>query len=256
MRSCLTPAWSRRREDPRAPRLKPHVIRTFEAMANSEQMKNVLERVVLLPVRLRHRRRARPKHKARAAALATVTNTLKQARELKSENLKTVFNVGLFLLLLDQDLADFSDDLLGAIGDRCRRFVAKHEAVLLYEAAEDVPQLLGKEFRQAAEALGTPEDLMKRLNDVSSDLSKFWEEHREFLRAIRNAVAAHREYDALRYREILEALEPLEVMRRAADLSGHLERLISVLSGIALLTASPVAIVRDMLESRTKMRAG
>jgi hypothetical protein len=218
-------------------------------MSKSDQLKNLLERVVLLPVRLRHRNRVRPKHKARAAALVTITNTMQRARELKSENVRRVFNVGLYVLLLDQDLADFTDDLVSSIGDRRRRFIAKYEAVLLYEAAEDVPQLLGKEFREAVKVLGTPDNLMNRLNDVSSDLNKFWQQHREFLGVVRNAIAAHREHDALRYREVLEALEPLEVMRRAADLSGHLERLIGVITEIALLTASPAAILRDMLRS-------
>lgn len=225
-------------------------------MSQSEQLKNLIERVVLLPVRLRHRRCARPKHKARAAALATIANTLRQAGHLKAESVRRVFNVGLYLLLMDQDLADFTDDLVNAIGDRRRRFIAKHEAVLLYEAAEDLPQLLGKEFRQAVMALGTREDLMTQLNQVSSDLNKFWQQHREFLGTVRNAVAAHREHDALRYVETLQALAPLEVMRRAADLSGLLERLIGVLTEIALLSVSPAAIVRDMLNSSKTAGAG
>src|SRR5260370_27892733 len=84
----------------------------------SEQLKNVIERVVLLPVRLRHRRGARPKHKARIAALATTTATLQKALGLKAESTCTVYNVALYLLLLDQDLAYFTDDLVYAIGDR------------------------------------------------------------------------------------------------------------------------------------------
>jgi len=49
-------------------------------MELSEQLRNVVERVLLLPVRVRHRRGARPKHKARIAALATTTATLQKAR--------------------------------------------------------------------------------------------------------------------------------------------------------------------------------
>jgi hypothetical protein len=221
-----------------------------------EQLKNVIERAVLLPVRLRHRRRAHLKHKPRAEALATTTKTLEQATALKAESVRRVYNVALYLLLLDQDVADFTDDLVNAIGDRRRRFIAKHEAVLLYEAAEDLPQLLGKEFRRAVVALRTPEDLVKGLNDVSSDLNKFWQQQCEFLRSIRNAVAAHREQDALRYQQILEAVEPVEVMQRAADLSVHLERLITVLTKIALLTSSPAAIMQDMLSSSQRVDAG
>ena len=218
-------------------------------MQLSEQLKNVVERVVLLPVRFRHRRRASPKHKARIAALATTTATLQKARDLKAEGTRTLYNVGLYLLLLDQDLAYFTDDLVYAIGDRRRRFVAKHEAILLYEAAEDLPQLLGKRFRVAVSGLNAPQELGETLGAVSSDLNAFWQRHREFLGAIRNAVAAHREQDALRYQELLDAIEPLAVMRRAADLSTLLQRLIGVITQIALLNAGPASILQDMLGS-------
>lgn len=121
--------------------------------SQSEQLKNWIERIVLLPVRLRHRREARAKRKARADALKTVRHTLQGAIQLKAGSATKVFNVGMYLLLLDQDIAYFTDDLVCAIGDRRRAFLAKHEAVLLYEAAEDLPQLLGRDFREAVKAL-------------------------------------------------------------------------------------------------------
>src|SRR5215813_10267825 len=129
-----------------------------------EDLKNWIERVVAFPFRLRHKIRAIEKHKARAEALKTVRKTLEGAARLNAANTKTVFNVGLYVLLLDQDLAFFTDDLVLAIGDRRRAFVAKHEAILLYEAAEDLPQLLGRDFRDAVKALGATPEQLDRLN--------------------------------------------------------------------------------------------
>jgi hypothetical protein len=119
----------------------------------SERVKNAIERIVLLPVRVRHRRKARAKHRARIDVLTTLRRTLEGAARLKAGNTTTVFNVGMYLLLLDQDIAYFTDDLICAIGDRRRAFLAKQEAILLYEAAEDLPQLLSREFRGAVNAL-------------------------------------------------------------------------------------------------------
>jgi len=198
-------------------------------------LKHALERVVLLPVRMRHRRSAKAKQRVRLDALATVRRTLGQADQLNAIGLRTVFNVGLYLLLLDDDLAQFTDDLVCAIGDRRRAFVAKHEAILLYEAGEDLPQLLGHDFRQAVTDLGASPEQFQRLNAASSDLNEFWREERQFLGEIRNALSAHREHDALAYVTALEQLKPLDVMRRAADLSGRMERLVNVLADIALL---------------------
>lgn len=217
-----------------------------------EQLKNWIERLVLLPVRLRCRARSRPKSKARALALETTRNTLRSATQLNSGNLKTVFNVGMYLLLLDQDLAFFTDDLVCAIGDRRRAFIAKHEAVLLYEAAEDLPQLLGREFRNAVKAVGASEDLLDRLNSVSSDFNTFWQTHREFLGTLRKTLAAHRDHDALLYSESLQLLKPLEVMARAADLSELINRLVGILIELTRLTANPTNILRDMMASSKK----
>lgn len=170
---------------------------------------------------------------------------------MNARDTQTVFNVGLYLLLLDQDLADFSDDMVFAIGDRRRRFVVKHLAILLYEAAEDLPQLLGREFRNAVKGLGANADQPKELNEASSGLNRFWQDHREFLGEIRKALSAHREHDALLYAEKLKSLRPLDIMRLGAEFSGHLERLIAVLIDLASLTQGVPAILGDMRRSRT-----
>lgn len=180
-----------------------------ERVSQNEELKNHIERVVSFRNRRRARAGAREKTKVRTAALAAVRKTLQQASDANAKNIKTVFNVSLYVLLLDQDLAYFTNDLVQATGDRRRAFIAKQEAVLLYEAAEDVRQLLGKEFRTALKALNVPQEIIDRINAVSTGLDKFWDKHRGFLKTIRNVLAAHRDHDALRYVSDLESLKPL-----------------------------------------------
>ena len=157
--------------------------------------------------------------------------------------------MALYLLQIDQDLAYFTTDMVDAIGDRRRAFVAKHEAVLLHEAAEDIPQLLGKKFRDAIAALSVPPERLQAINAVSADLNKFWRTHREFLGRIRNVLAAHREQDALAYANALDSIKPLEVMHRAAELSQLLEILIQQLIAMGQLTSSPAVILTDIVRS-------
>ena len=220
-----------------------------------ERLKEAIEWVVLLRVRVRHRRTAKKKRHARQQTIATTHRTLNGAKGLNAKSIQAVFNVALYLLLMDDDLAYFTDDLGYAIGESRRRFLAKNEAILLYEAAEDLPQLLGKDFRAAVTALGADDALKKRLNEASSGLHRFWDEHREFLNGIRNAIAAHREHDALSYVDKLEAVKPLEVMGLAAEFSGLLERLIGVLTDIAKLTVGIPAVIGDMKRSSAKKGA-
>ena len=139
--------------------------------------------------------------------------------------------------------------MVAVIGDRRRAFVAKHEAVLLYEAAEDIPQLLGKKFRDAIAGLSVPPERLQAINAVSADLNKFWRTHREFLGRIRNVLAAHREQDALAYANALDSIKPLEVMHRAAELSQLLEILIQQLIAMAQITSSPAVILTDIVIS-------
>lgn len=215
-----------------------------------ERLKNAIERVVFLPMRIRHRKSAHAKHKARAAALANVRSVLERVTQLNSKSVRIVFNVGMYVLMLDQDLADFADYLVHATGDRRRAFIAKHEATLLYEAAEDLPQLLGRDFRSGVQLLGASQKQLARLNSVASELSKFRHDHREFLGTIRNALAAHRDHDALCYAQNLELLKPLEVMARAAELSDLLNRLVGLLTEFAYLTANPILVLQDIVASR------
>jgi hypothetical protein len=84
----------------------------YERILRNEQLKNAIERIVLSRFRLRHRINARPKNKARASALVSVRQTLEKAAKLNAKNIKTVFNVSLYILLLDQDLAYFTGDLV------------------------------------------------------------------------------------------------------------------------------------------------
>ena len=106
--------------------------------------------------------------------------------------------------------------------------------------------------RNAVKALGASPEQLSRLNAVSSELNRFWQGHREFLGTIRNALAAHRDHDALRYADALDTLNPLEVMARATELSQLLECLAGGVTELASLAAWPAALIRDMVASRKK----
>src|SRR5258705_11009877 len=80
-----------------------------ERFAESEELKNAVEQVVLLRNRIRSRAEMRKRNKVRVAALATVRQTLERAEKANAKNIATIFNVALYLLLLDQDLAYFSN---------------------------------------------------------------------------------------------------------------------------------------------------
>src|SRR5438045_3321857 len=83
-----------------------------ERVFDNEELKNQIERVVNFRKRRRAEGSAREKTKARIRALAVIRKTLQQASDTNAKNIKTIFNVGLYVLLLDQDLAFFTNDLV------------------------------------------------------------------------------------------------------------------------------------------------
>ncbi len=166
-----------------------------------ERLKNGIERLVFLRMRLRHRARASAKYKARTEAIDSVRRFFSRVAGMNIERIKRVYNLVFYLLLVDQDLADFADSLIFATGDRRRAFFAKHEAVLVYEAADDLRSLMGRDFREALKSFGTTDKQFAEINKACSALKSFWDDHHQFLNSIRNALAAHRERDALQYVE-------------------------------------------------------
>jgi hypothetical protein len=221
-----------------------------------DQVPEWIERIVMIPFRLRGRRQARAKTKARLQALATTHKTLKNARNLGAQGVADVFNAALYVILFDQDIADITDALLHTTGERRRRFFAKFEAMVMYEVLEDLQHILGGTFHQALDGLGVPEPAVRRLKDAKKALSSFWISEQDFLSGVRNGLTAHRETDALTYIRQLEELKPLEVMKRAADLSSLLSALIRSFTDIAIHCVGPATILRDMSASRKRPASG
>jgi len=218
-------------------------------MDKHESFKHLIEWIIFLPVRLKRRSASRFHYRIRSQAIESVRRALHGFSNLKADSHRVVYNVALYLLLLDQDLSDFTDDLINSIGEHRRKYLAKYEATLLYEAAEDLPHLLGRDFRNAVKMLGASEEQQLCLNAASSDLNHFGQSEKEFLGKIRNALAAHREQNALAYIEALDQVIPLHVMRRAADLSAHLNRLSNVITEIAQRSTGTSSLIHDMLET-------
>ena len=221
----------------------------IQNLKENETLQDFIDCIVLFPMRFRSRRSFRLKHQERVKALESVRKVLINAEAINAENSKKILDLAFYALLLDQDLAYFTEAIVLAVGDRRRRFFAKNEAILLYEVAKDLPHKLGKDFRQAVSKIGASSCLVADLNSVSSDLNKFWQGYQTFLGSIRNKLAAHREQDSLKYSEFLETLNPLEIMRIGAEFSQLLERLVSVIIQLTQLTAIPKVIIEDILNS-------
>jgi hypothetical protein len=152
----------------------------------------------------------------------------------------------MYVLLLDQDLVTFSRDFLFANTKHRRYFIGRHLAVVLYEASQDLPTLIGGAYRVALRNVELPQDLLGRLNSISKELNEFKRSHQGMLGTIRNMVTAHRDKDVARQLATLDSLDPMSVFRLAAELSSPLNDLIKFQTVVTLHTGNPKVILREL----------
>lgn len=92
------------------------------------------------------RRAERKRSPTRERVISLVQSRHKEAKERGLVHYERVYNVSLYVFVLDYDIAVSSRHYTAAYRTWEKKFAARQLAVLLYEAAEDLPQLLGKDF--------------------------------------------------------------------------------------------------------------
>jgi hypothetical protein len=223
--------------------------------AHRTQMKELIESVVLLPVRLRTFLKDRRRRPVAEDALRTIRRTHDQAVALGLIDLGRLYNVAMFIVLLDDDLSQLSSDMVRASHEGRRKFVARQMAVLLYEVAEDLPQLLGKDFRRGLVALDVDSDAIVSLNQITKGFARFWTQHSTQLEEIRSLAGAHRDHDAIAQLTLLDTLKPLQIFGLAAEFSASLRELVDWISAVMLSTGGVDAIMRQFVnKGRSRAR--
>jgi len=213
---------------------------------------SLLLQIYLLPYRIRFRWRNRRRQKISGDAIKATRSRLEEARRCGSINLDKVYNVGLYIALFERDLSAYSSYLFLSKTTWHRQFAARGMAVLLYEGCEDIPELLGKEFRNCLKDLGLGDSWFQQLNDIASGLNKFKLMHSEFLKRVRNYVGAHREKNALAQIEVLDILNPIDVYRLGAAFSEPLRAFFNFQIKLMQYVKHPGVIFREAMKIAEK----
>ncbi|MGB4068516.1 MAG: hypothetical protein WBK08_10845 [Nitrospira sp.] len=130
-----------------------------------------------------------------------------------------------------------------------RKFVARQMAVFLYEASEDLTQLLGHNYREAIRSLGIADELFHELGQISRQLNRFKEANQDFLKRIRTFVGAHRDHNAAVQLDILDNLEPLKVYSLAGDFYAPLKSLVDLQVRLIPLIGNMNSLLKQYLKT-------
>ena len=95
-------------------------------------------------------------------------------------------------------------------------------AMTMLECVEDIPQVLGKEFRSALFSIDSDAAKKTQLNNFISQLTNFRKTHEHDLRYIRIIAAAHRDHDVKRQLEVIETIDTRRLMDLSKELAGIL----------------------------------
>lgn len=164
----------------------------------------------------------RKREKARVLQLQKTIEAIRRAHQQASdanlEHFTRLRNVSLFILVMEYDLSVLSQYYVKTNTIYWEnKFFARQVAAFLYEASEDIPQLLGKEFKASLKTIPLWDEAEKELTKISKELNRFKITHREMLHEIRNFVLAHRDHNALKQMEIIDNLNPDKIYALLGD---------------------------------------
>jgi len=107
-------------------------------------------------------------------------------------------------------------------------------AMTMIECVEDIPQVLGKDFRNALSSVDSDAEKKKRLNEFTSRLADFRKTHEHDLRYVRTIAAAHRDHDVKRQLEVIETIDTRRLMDLSQELIGILVLFTEVMTDVLM----------------------
>jgi hypothetical protein len=103
--------------------------------------------LLMIPNRIRFRWANRKRRKVTEDVIATLKKRYDEAKRANAPVYVGIYNAGIFVVLLEQDISAYSESIYFAKSEWNRQFFARGLAVLLHEGAEDLTQLLSKQYR-------------------------------------------------------------------------------------------------------------
>ena len=206
---------------------------------------NLLLRLLLVPGRFRHRWKNRNRLAVTTSLITTLKKQCADAQKHEFKNHAVAYNAALFVALVEQDLSAYSSALYFANTKWHQQFAARGMAVLLYETSKDIPEILGKEYRQALRDLGLGDSWLQALNKGVTGFNAFKTEHASFLNTVRTYVGAHKEKDALAQLAVLESLDHMEIYRLGAKFSASLNSLVEFQMALLTYLKNPMVMLKE-----------
>lgn len=184
------------------------------------------------------------------AAIQTLQQEQIRSRERGLVHSERIYNVGLYILLMDRDFSVLKVEMVSTFEMWRLRFTSRQMALLLYEVCDDLTKLVGKDFRASLAALKINEAEMQKFNQLCKQLNEFKKSNHQFLyHDIRNLVVGHRTQDSIEFLRAIEALDPMKVFKLGGDFFEIIHLLVDFIIGTVLHIGKPQIAMKQLLDS-------
>ncbi|TWT85074.1 hypothetical protein CA13_65560 [Planctomycetes bacterium CA13] len=178
------------------------------------------------------------RHDTIASTNEVILATASECRQRGWKTHEGIWNPCLFLNTVAYDLSHLVFDLAYEEDTWKRGLCARHLATLLFEIAEDMPQVFGKRFNQSIETLNVPQELRENFRSRMKGVSRFWQDHRAELKDVRTVCGAHRDHDALTMLRAISDIDLVQILRLGISLGTMLNELGSEAQAILTNTSA------------------
>jgi len=130
--------------------------------------------------------------------LSTLLSGINHAKFNSLKETKVIWNIAGFVNIISYDLKVIGQDLILSESEWQKRYYARQGCLLIYEAINDIFDLLGKEFKTLVLQNLASDEIKNELIKLRRKLNTFKKEHFTNLQSIRNTAIAHRDNDSLK----------------------------------------------------------
>jgi hypothetical protein len=208
-----------------------------------------LLQLLMIRTRIAFRWRNRGRRRLNQTVLRALRQRLEEATRAEVPQYVTIYNAGLFFVLVEQDISAYSECITFARSEWQRQFFARGLAILLYEAAEDIPQVFGGHYRKCIGEFEDGTGWLKRLNSIASQFNQFRVNRSEFLGKVRNLIGAHRDHNAIAQLHLMGELKSIEVYKLAAEFSTPLRQLTDYYVDLLPHMHSPRVMIQQVVKA-------
>lgn len=161
-------------------------------------------------------------------------------------NFVRITDASLFITLLTYDISVLRADHITQFRESRKNFYSRQLCLLIYEALEDLPSVLGKEFRQAVRNISNDEILINGLNLCTRKLSDLQKTYAVELKEIRIFAAAHREHNALSQLVVIRKVDDDKIGKIAAEVDAVLHEIVTWMIEITKLMGDFSVILKNI----------